>query len=214
MNSRKNSKPSKGEARFGADALLAVGNAGTAFCLSVPPEGFPVDGTPTVASFRGFKASGISAVEVGTLHGAGEACGMAEWDAALFVSHRGTPVRVMPLNAALKSGLVHAEKMLLRKDGTEREITVYLAKGQTAGMRQPKFVASPDCVAGRVESKLVSEPGGGPSRNASYVGHLVPLAFAKGTKPTVTPPAPAKGASVKPSAKGAKPTPAAPVKPA
>lgn len=195
-----NPKNSGGAGRF---SLVAIGNAGTALCLSAPPEGFPVDGTPTVASFRSFKAAGIEAVEVGTLHGQGEACGMAEWDAALFVSHRGTPVRVLPISAALKSGAVAAHKMLLRGMGPEREVTVYLAKGTTPGMRTPKFVACPDVKAGRVESRLVSEPGGGPSRNASYCGKLIPLAF---KRPASAPAASAPAKSPAPAKPAKSPT--------
>lgn len=171
------------KSKFGVASLIAIGGAGTALCLSEPPVGFPQDGTPAVASFRSFKSAGIDPVEVGTLHGKGEACGLAEWDSCLFVSHRGSPVRVLTVSAALKSGAVSAHKMLLRGLGPEREVTVYLRKGITPGMRTDKFVACPDVVSGRVESRLVSEPGGGPARNASYVGHLLPLAFKGGAAP-------------------------------
>lgn len=199
--------------QFSLTTLIAVGNAGTGLALSDPPEGVNVQGEPFTASFRSFKAAGFEAVEVGNLHGDGKPCGLPEWDCALFVSHRGKPVRLMPLSAALKSGVVFAHKVLLRKDGSEREITVFAAKGWTPAQRQPKFLASMDVPAGRVESKLVQPD----KRNASYVGHVLPLAMKRAAVTPNAAPAPVKPAKGEKSpAKGAKPTPAAPapVKPA
>ena len=169
--------------------LVAIGNAGTAFTLTPPPENFPVDGTPTVAVFRSFKASGFEAVEVGTLHAAGKPCGLPEWDAALFVSHRGVPVRVMPLGAAVKAGLVTEHTVLLRRDGKESTVTVYGPAKWTPAQRQPKFLATLALPAGRVESKLVQPD----KRNAGYTGHVLPLAMAKApAAPAKAPAAPAK----------------------
>lgn len=159
-----------------ASALIAVGSAGTALCLTPPPESFPIDGTPTKATFRGFKATGISPVEIGELHGRGEACGLPEFDAALFVSPRGETVRVMPLADALKRGVVSEVKVCLSRDGVKREATVYAPKGWTTGHKVPQFLASPDVKARRIERHAIND-----GRNASYTGKVLPLTFL-GTK--------------------------------
>ncbi len=184
--------------KFTSASLIAVGSAGTAFCLSAPYEGFPTDGTPATASFRSAKVGGFSFVEIGSLHGKGEASGFPEWDACLFVSPRGETVRVMPLSAALKSGVVRADKYLLRGLGPEREVTCYVPASHKPGMRPLKFTASPDVPAGRIESKLVFPD----KRNESYVGHLLPVAL-KAAKPAAPAKSPAKSPApaAKPSTK-------------
>lgn len=196
-----------------AKTLVAIGDAGTAICLSEPYEGFPVDGTPTVAKYRGFKATGIAPAEIGELHGRGEACGLPEWDAALFVSPRGKPTRVLPLLSAIQKGLVSRVQVLLSRDGERREVTVFAKKGWTTAEKVPQFLASLDVKAGRIERHAISD-----GRNKSYTGKVLPLTFAKTTPPPQaiapakspkTPPAPVKPA---PPAKGAKVTPPAPAK--
>ena len=207
MTTKKTTKPATGPALSGPDRLVAVGNAGAAFCITLPPDGFPVDGTPTVAQFRSFKSAGIEAREVGEQHAAGEGCGLPEWDAALFVSHRGTPVRVLPLSMALAKGIVTRHAVCLRRDGMSEAATVFSRAGWTPAMRQDQFLATADMPAGRVEARLVNEPDGGPARNRGYCGKVLPLAFLKTSGATK----PAPVASAKP-AKPAKP--AAKAKPA
>lgn len=189
----------KSSGKFTMASLIAVGSAGTAFCLSEPYEGFPTDGSPATATFRSAKVGGFSFVEIGNLHGKGEASGFPEWDACLFVSPRGETVRVMKLADALKTGAVREEKRLLRGLGPERTVTVYVRKEHKAGMRSDKFTASPDVPAGRIESKLVFPD----KRNQSYVGHLLPLALAKAPAPAPAVKSPAVK-SPAPSAKGGK----------
>lgn len=172
--------------KVSASTLIAVGGAGTALCLSAPPEGFPVDGTPTLATFRGYKATGISPVEIGTLHGKGTPCGLPEFDSALFVSPRGETVRVLRLDKALVSGIVVKVPVVLSRDGVKRSGTVYAPKGWTTGHKVPQFLATADCVAGRIERHAIAD-----GRNKTYTGKVLPLAFGQTTPPAPKSPAPA-----------------------
>lgn len=199
MKSKRNNKPATGgPALAGPDRLIAVGNAGTAFCLSAPPEGAAIDGSPVVVTYRGFKSCDIDPVEVGTLHGQGKPCGLPEWDSAAFVAHRGQPTRFLPLSLALAKGLVSAHSVCLVRDGAKAEATVYAPKGWSTAQRQPKFLATDAVKAGRVESSLVQPD----KRNASYTGKVLPLAFLATGKPVAKPVAPAPS---KPDAKPVKP---------
>lgn len=200
-------KSPKSSATIKASTLIAIGDNGTAICLTAPYESFPTDGTPTVAQYRGFKSTGIAPGEIGELHGRGEACGLPEWDAALFVSPRGKPTRVMPLLTALNKGLVSKVQVLLSRDGERREVTVYAPKGWTTASKVPQFLASLDVKALRIERHAISD-----GRNKTYTGKILPLTFAKTTPPQAI--APAKSPKTPPAPVKPAKTPAAPVKPA
>lgn len=188
-NSMKPNKTPKttGSDLSGPNRLIAVGNAGAAFCLSAPPEGAAVDGSPVVVSYRGFKACGLDPVDVGTLHGRGEPCGLPEWDSAAFVAHRGQPTRFLPLSVALAQGIVKAHRVCLVRDGAKSEAVVFAPAAWSPAQRQPKFLATEAMKAGRVESSLVQPD----KRNSTYTGKVLPLAFLGVAKPVKPAPAPA-----------------------
>lgn len=153
-------------------ATLAIGPKGTAFALSVP-EGVELS-KPVTLAWTGFKASGVSALDLCNTHARGRAYGgaMACYDAGCYVSERGQAIRLVKLADALKSKLVRWEELDVTRDGVTRRMRCIVPEAWTPATKLPYYLATLDVPAGRLERGLIHESGKRPSRNAALVASV------------------------------------------
>lgn len=140
---------------FNDRSLIAVGSKGAAFTLgnaeNLGLSAEQAKGEPVEMHWTRHTLGTSAICEA---HAKGKASGVAWLDACAFVSRRGAPVRILPLGAACKAGLVAKVKLTLASGQTA---VAYVPAGKDTAAKAWSYYATPGFAAGRVEPRRIND---------------------------------------------------------